>query len=84
MTSPRPPIISCPPVTWFDVARDVFRLAGHDPARVTGVSTEEYFRNATTPVAPRPSHSVLDIGKVRATGLSLPDGREALQAYLTR
>ncbi len=73
-----------PAVTWFDIARDVFRLTGHDPERVTGVSTEEYFRNATTSVAPRPSHSVLDVSKVRAAGVPLPDGPTALAAYLAQ
>ncbi|WP_307454176.1 MULTISPECIES: bifunctional dTDP-4-dehydrorhamnose 3,5-epimerase family protein/NAD(P)-dependent oxidoreductase [Microbacterium] len=48
------------PGTWFDVAREVFRLTGHDPDRVTGVSTDEYFAAATEPVADRPRNSVLE------------------------
>ena len=36
------------PQTWADIARHVFELAGHDPPRVSGVSTEEYFSTAST------------------------------------
>ncbi len=34
------------PTTWADIARHVFELTGHDPARVTGVTTDEYFASA--------------------------------------
>jgi dTDP-4-dehydrorhamnose 3,5-epimerase len=56
------------PMTWADVARAVFELTGHDPSRITGVSTKEYFSAATAPVAPRPLNSVLDLGRISATG----------------
>ncbi len=42
------------PVTWADIARQVFESTGHDRARVTGVSTEAYFAAASAPVSPRP------------------------------
>lgn len=70
------------PMTWADVARAVFAETGHDPARVTGVSTAEYFASAAAPVAPRPAFSVLDLGKIEATGLALTDHRTALTALL--
>ncbi len=56
------------PTSWADIARRVFTLGGHDPARVTGLSTEEYFATAAGPVAPRPRNSVLDLAKIEATG----------------
>ncbi|GAA4060599.1 bifunctional dTDP-4-dehydrorhamnose 3,5-epimerase family protein/NAD(P)-dependent oxidoreductase [Microbacterium laevaniformans] len=62
------------PQSWADIARHVFELTGHDPARVTDVSTEEYFASATSPVAPRPRNSVLDLDKIHATGFT-PAGR---------
>jgi dTDP-4-dehydrorhamnose reductase len=40
--------------TWFEVAREVFRLAGADPARVRPTTSAVYSRPA-----PRPSYSVL-------------------------
>ena len=71
-----------PAMSWADVAREVFRLAGHDPARVTGVTTEDYFANAAGPIAPRPRNSVLATDKITAAGFSGRDVREALPAYL--
>ena len=70
------------PQTWYDIARDVFRLTGHDPDRVTGVSTEEYFAGAASPIAPRPRNSVLDLDDVGGRILPL-DGRERLAEYLS-
>ncbi|KQR38831.1 dTDP-4-dehydrorhamnose reductase [Microbacterium sp. Leaf159] len=68
--------------TWADIARRVFELVGHDPARVTGVTTAEYFTNATAPVAPRPLNSVLDLTRVSAVGFSPRPGDEMLREYL--
>lgn len=70
-------------LSWADVAREVFRLTGHDPARVTDTTTAEYFANAAGPVSPRPSNSTLDLTKIAATGFTPRDGAEALAAYLT-
>ncbi|WP_120493199.1 dTDP-4-dehydrorhamnose reductase [Microbacterium phyllosphaerae] len=68
--------------TWADIARTVFTLAGHDAARVTGVSTEEYFASATSPVAPRPANSALDLSRVVDTGFAPRSGDELLREYL--
>ncbi|MDF2990136.1 MAG: dTDP-4-dehydrorhamnose reductase [Microbacterium sp.] len=48
------------PASWYDVAREVFALTGHDPDRITGVTTDEYDAGSTGPVAPRPRNSVLE------------------------
>jgi len=71
-----------PPTTWADVARTVFELTGHDPARVSPVSTAEYFAGANAPVAPRPRNSVLDLGKIEATGFTARTVDETLREYL--
>lgn len=68
--------------SWADVARRVFELTGHDPARVTGVSTEAYFSSATGPVAPRPRNSTLDLGKIEATGFVTAPVKESLTRLL--
>ncbi|WP_439591544.1 sugar nucleotide-binding protein [Microbacterium sp.] len=70
------------PTTWADIARAVFEHTGHDPARVTGVSTEAYFASAAGPVAPRPRNSVLDLSKIASTGFEVADARESLVSYL--
>jgi dTDP-4-dehydrorhamnose 3,5-epimerase len=64
------------------VARRVFELAGHDPGRVSGVSTAEYFSAATNPVAPRPLYGVLDLAKVEATGFAPADADGSLAEYV--
>ena len=69
-------------VTWADIARSVFELVGEDPARVTGVSTDAYFAAATSPVAPRPTNSVLDLTRVQSIGFTPRVGDELLREYL--
>ncbi|MGH3690512.1 MAG: sugar nucleotide-binding protein [Microbacterium sp.] len=70
--------------SWKQVAAEVFSLTGHDPARVSGVSTEEYFRSATTPVAPRPANSTLSLEKLKSAGFTPADFHESLSAYLEK
>jgi len=71
------------PTSWADVAREVFRITGHDPERVTGVSTSDYFASATAPVAPRPANSVLDLEKIAGTGFVPAPSDAALARYLS-
>ena len=68
--------------SWADVARQAFALLGHDPGRISGVSTAEYFTSSKRPVAPRPLNSMLDLAKIRATGFTPRDAAESLEAYL--
>jgi len=70
------------PQSWAEIAARVFELSGHDPRRVTGVSTEEYFSTASGPVAPRPANSTLDLSKLIATGFAPSDLLTQLRAYL--
>ncbi len=72
------------PTSWYDVARRVFELVGHDPERVSGVSTAEYFAGATAPVAPRPFNSILDTTATASAGVPLGDADERLRSYLGR
>ena len=71
------------PTTWADIARQVFALTGHDPARITGVSTEQYYATATEPVAPRPRNSTLDTTKIESTGYIAAVAEAALRNYVT-
>ena len=67
------------PQTWANIARTVFELTGHDPNRVSAVSTREYFATATGPIAPRPRNSVLDLTRIERTGFA---AMESLPTYL--
>lgn len=69
--------------SWADAAKAVFALTGYAQDRVTGVSTAEYFASAAGPVAPRPRNSVLDLGKIEATGFVPTDQSTALADYLS-
>lgn len=70
------------PMSWAQIARQVFALAGGDPSSVVGVSTAEYFAAADTPVSQRPSNSVLDLGKIEGTGFRSTPMLDALRSYL--
>ncbi|QIK63000.1 sugar nucleotide-binding protein [Leucobacter viscericola] len=68
------------PMSWADIARLVFAGVDQDPARITGVSTAEYFKDKQA--APRPLNSTLALAKIEATGFTPRDAREALADYL--
>jgi dTDP-4-dehydrorhamnose reductase len=63
--------------TWFDLAREIVKLAGGDPSRVEPISTAEL---DPPRAAPRPANSVLDNAALRLSGLPLlPDYHDALE-----
>lgn len=70
--------------TWADIARRTFELAGHDPGRITDVTTEQYFADATKLVAPRPANSVLDLAKIQSVGFEPADADASLVNYVRR
>jgi dTDP-4-dehydrorhamnose reductase len=62
--------------TWYEFARFVLGLAGHDPARVEPISTGEL--DPPRP-APRPANSVLDNAAMRLSGWELlPSWEQAI------
>lgn len=69
------------PASWAEIASQVFTLTGHDAARVTPVTTEEYFVGKEG-IAPRPTHSTFDLAKLVGTGFTPQDQFEALAQYL--
>ncbi|MCT2995064.1 NAD-dependent epimerase/dehydratase family protein [Propionibacterium freudenreichii] len=68
------------PMSWAEVARNVYELTGHDPQAVTPVRTAEYF--AHKDAAPRPLDSTLDLSKIEATGYHPVEAKTRLQEYL--
>ncbi|MFJ5956271.1 sugar nucleotide-binding protein [Paenarthrobacter sp. NPDC092416] len=67
------------PYSWADVAREVFRLCGADPGKVTTISTADY---AKPGMAPRPRSSVLDLTKIHNTGFAPAPATRRLAEYL--
>ena len=67
-------------VSWCELVREVFAAAGHDPERVTPITTAQL--DPPRP-APRPANSVLDNAALRLGGLPLlPHYRDALARTL--
>lgn len=73
-----------PATSWADIAREVFRLCGADPARVAGVTTAEYLAGGGAPrtYAQRPANSVLDLAKITAAGFTPQSAMLDLANYL--
>lgn len=72
------------PVSWYEIAREVFDLTNGNGGKVKPVTTAEYYATATGPIAPRPHCSTLDLTKLEATGFNAPDWEESLQAYIEK
>lgn len=68
------------PMTWAQIAREVFSARGRDPEDVAGISTQEY--SAGKLVSPRPRHSSLSLTKLTGAGYEPADQRDALSRYL--
>lgn len=65
------------PVSWYEFAREILEVGGHDPDRVRPIATHEM--DPPRP-APRPRNSVLDGVALRLSGLpALRHHREALE-----
>ena len=70
-----------PASNWADIAARVYELTGHNPADVTGVTTEEYFAGKEG-IAPRPLWSMLDLSKIESTGFMPASWEVRLREYL--
>jgi dTDP-4-dehydrorhamnose reductase/dTDP-4-dehydrorhamnose 3,5-epimerase len=67
-------------VSWADIAKIVYEKSGQSAEDVTGVSTTEYYQDKDG-IAPRPLQSTLTLDKIKATGFTPRDWREALDEY---
>lgn len=68
--------------SWADIARACFDAANGNGDRVVPVSTADYYASAEGPIAPRPVHSALDLGRLEAAGFRMPDWERELGEYL--
>lgn len=67
--------------SWAEITRAIFKELGRDDLTVTDTTTEAYFASKPN-ISPRPLKSELDLTKIKATGFSPADWREALHAYI--
>ncbi|MEH3138875.1 MAG: sugar nucleotide-binding protein [Mycobacterium kyogaense] len=59
---------SGPSMSWADIARRVFVLAGYNPELITDTDSATFRSSRPGPIAERPANSVLDLRKIEATG----------------
>ena len=69
------------PASWAEITKAIFAELGRDDLSVTGVTTAEYYADKPG-IAPRPLQSAMDLSKIEAIGMKLPDWREQLKTYL--
>ena len=67
-------------MSWADIAKIVYEKSGHSAEDVTGVTTEQYYAGKEG-IAPRPLQSTLSLDKIKATGFTPRDWRQALDIY---
>lgn len=73
------------PLSWQQVAAEVFELSGRSRADVAATSTQDYFAGAVAQgkaISPRPLNSALALAKIRSVGFEPEDQLEMLKAYL--
>ncbi len=70
-------------VSWADFAKLVYVAAGKSANDVTGVTTDEYYAGKEN-IAPRPLQSELDLAKIKGTGFTPRNWRDALDEYLAQ
>lgn len=70
-------------VSWADITRKTFALAGYNDLTVTDTTTEEYYRGKPG-IAPRPLQSTLDLTRIQATGFKNRDWQDDLKEYIQK
>ncbi|WP_075553317.1 dTDP-4-dehydrorhamnose reductase [Pseudonocardia sp. Ae505_Ps2] len=71
------------PVSWYQLAREVFARCGRDPGDVRPVSSSEYAADKPH-LARRPANSVLELSRATRAGVAMPAWRDGLDQVLAR
>lgn len=70
------------PVSWADVTREIYSLAGYD-LKVTDTTTSEYFAGKEG-IAPRPLQSTLSLDKIKSLGFLPHSWKDDLKEYIEK
>ena len=70
------------PVSWADLTREIFKIAGIEQT-VSNTTSKEYYKNKPES-APRPLNSVMDLTKIEASGFKPRDWRDDLEDYVKK
>ena len=68
-----------PTQTWFDIASEIFTLLGAE-GTVTPTTAAEWGKDKN--LAPRPTHSTLDLSRIEATGFTPATAADRLREHL--
>ena len=68
-----------PTQTWFDIASEIFTLLGAE-GTVTPTTAAEWGKHKN--LAPRPTHSTLDLSRIEATGFTPATAADRLREHL--
>jgi len=71
------------PVSWAQLTRNIFTIAGFKDLTVTDTTTAEYFAGKPG-IAPRPLSSTFDLTKIRGTGFKSTDWHDDLRKYVEK
>ena len=72
-----------PVMSWADITRKIFSLAGYDDLTVTDISTADYYSGKES-IAPRPLLSEMSLDKLHATGFESRDWQDDLADYIQK
>lgn len=72
------------PMSWAEIAREVFAARGRSPSDVVSMTTAEYAAQLQRDPAPRPRNSVLDLERITGAGFPPPDFRDRVATALRR
>ena len=70
------------PVSWADIAREVFELRNGNGDAVHHVTTDAYYTGAQERIASRPEHSALDLARIKSAGYSPESWQMRLGQYV--
>lgn len=70
-------------VSWADITRQIFSIAGHNELTVTNTTTAEYYAGKEG-IAPRPLLSTLDLHKIQQTGFQSRNWEDDLKSYINK
>lgn len=72
-----------PVVSWAEITRQIFTLAGYNELTVTDTTTAEYFTGKEG-IAPRPLGSEMSLEKLQATGFESNNWQNDLRMYIEK
>ncbi len=70
--------------SWYDIAKKTFDLRNQNGNCVSPVKTDEYYKNAAGPIAPRPSNSTLNLSKIEGIGFRPREWVDELSDYIDK